>query len=223
MKNILIFTGAGISAESGLSTFRDSNGMWNNFDINEVCSVTAITNNFPKVLEFYNARRADAAKAHPNSAHLLIHELEKQHNVTIITQNVDDLHERAGSKDVIHLHGEIFKSRDMITNEIYDCATTINVGDLSPNNNQLRPHIVLFGEDVPAMNTVVDRCKGIMYDYIIVIGSTLQVYPAANIASICPNAKLIVVDPARPKYHRDFDWFAGPATEQLPIVLEYIK
>ncbi len=223
-KNILIFTGAGVSAESGLSTFRDSDGLWNNFKVSDVCTVRALQNDLPTVLNFYNMRRSDARNAQPNAAHYAIAEMEQYHNVTLVTQNVDDLHERAGSTNIIHLHGEVLKAKDIITGEIYDCPGDINVGDLSPNGNQLRPHIVLFGEDVPEMTTVDKIIGNTQFDYLVVIGTSLHVYPAANIVwMVGDQSQLIIIDPKPPECPEKFEWIAGTATEQVPLLVERLR
>lgn len=214
---ILVLTGAGISADSGLSTFRDFGGMWGKFDPTVVCSVNALTENFEQLLEFYNLRREQCIAAEPNAAHYALVELAKHHDVTLITQNVDDLHERSGFTDLIHLHGEITKCRDMITDEIYDYTRDLKVGSLSKVGNQLRPHIVLFGEQVPAMYQVIELAK-VKFDYLIVIGTSLQVYPAAAIVSAMSYDKLIVVDP-NVTYTDDCKWYKGNAAEQVPLVV----
>lgn len=179
-KHIVVLTGAGISAESGLKTFRDSDGLWNGYDVYEVATPEGFQKNPQLVLDFYNARRKDVAAAMPNAAHTGLAQLENNFDVTIITQNIDDLHERAGSTRVLHLHGEIFKMRS-VTNEnlFYEIRTDINWGDLAVDGTQLRPHIVWFGEAVPMMEkaeAVVQDC-----DYLVVVGTSLQVYPAASL------------------------------------------
>jgi NAD-dependent deacetylase len=223
--NILVLTGAGISAESGLKTFRDcEDGMWNNYKIEEVCSVEAMENNFEKVLEFYSKRREEALNVKPNAGHYALVELEKYHNVDIVTQNVDFLHELAGSSNVIHLHGELNKARDMVTEEVFDDSGDFYIGKLSPNGNQLRPHIVVFGEMVPNMRIVDDMLKNNHYDYLIIIGTSMAVYPAAGIIHfIDKDTKVIIVDPNKPSHCGIYEWFEGSATEQLPKVVEMLK
>lgn len=222
---ILVFTGAGISQESGLKTFRDcENGMWYEYKIDEVCSVYAIEHNFEKVLEFYSNRRAEALIVKPNAAHDALKELEKYHDVTIVTQNVDSLHEQAGSTNVIHLHGELSKARDMITGEIFDDTGDMYVGKLSPNGNQLRPHIVVFGEEVPNMVAVEEMCRDTEFDYLLVIGTSLAVYPAANIRWVINNsAKVVIIDPSKPSCSGDYEWLEGSATVKVPEFVEYLK
>ncbi|MBL7703799.1 MAG: NAD-dependent deacylase [Ferruginibacter sp.] len=185
-KHLVVLSGAGISAESGLKTFRDSDGLWNGYDVYEVASPQGWRNNPQLVLDFYNARRKDVAAAHPNAAHIGLAELEKDFNVTIITQNIDDLHERAGSTNVLHLHGEIFKMRSTADeHNVFDIRGDINMGDKAEDGAQLRPHIVWFGEAVPMMEiaaSVVLSC-----DYFAVVGTSLQVYPAASLLYYAPD------------------------------------
>lgn len=179
-KHIVVLSGAGISAESGLKTFRDSDGLWNGHDVYEVASPQGWVKNPQLVLDFYNARRRDVAAALPNAAHIALAELEQDFDVTIVTQNIDDLHERAGSTRVIHLHGEIFKMRSIASeDEVLEIRGDIQLGDKAADGEQLRPHIVWFGEAVPMMETaaaLVHRC-----DYFVIVGTSLQVYPAASL------------------------------------------
>ncbi|MCO5233849.1 MAG: NAD-dependent deacylase [Chitinophagales bacterium] len=180
-KNIVILTGAGISAESGIKTFRDADGLWENHKIEDVASIDAFENNPGLVLHFYNERRRQLLNCQPNDAHLAIVELEKYVNVYIITQNVDDLHERAGSKNIIHLHGELRKARSVKnSNLIIDCDQDILIGDKAPDGHQLRPHIVWFGEEVPMIEEAIKLVK--KADILIVVGTSLQVYPAASLS-----------------------------------------
>lgn len=182
---ITIFTGAGISRESGLETFRDSDGLWNNHSIDEIATASAIRNNFPKVNDFYNMRRREVISAEPNEAHLLLKKLEEHFDVVIVTQNVDNLHEKAGSSKVLHLHGEIMKSRPIANTKIfYDQLTDINVGDRCPaTNSQLRPHVVLFNEKLDEEIFYESRRHIRESDLFIVIGSSLQVNPAASLVA----------------------------------------
>lgn len=180
MKKIAVLTGAGISAESGISTFRDSDGLWENFDIQKVASVEGWKQDPELVLDFYNQRRRQLSEVRPNSAHYYLSGLEKKYEVTVITQNVDDLHERAGSSNVIHLHGELLKSRSEKNESlVYDCPGDIKLGDRAEDGAQLRPHIVWFGEIVP----MLDRAVGVVEncDAMLVIGTSLMVYPAASL------------------------------------------
>lgn len=179
-KKLVVLTGAGISAESGLKTFRDSDGLWEGFDINEVATATAWQRNPALVLEFYNMRRKNVKEAKPNVAHYILAELEEDFDVHIITQNIDDLHERAGSKNVLHLHGEIFKMRSCNDeNLIYTIYDDIQLGDKAEDGRQLRPHIVWFEEAVPMFGPAALLTK--TADIFAVIGTSLIVYPAAGL------------------------------------------
>lgn len=184
-KHIAVLSGAGISAESGLKTFRDSDGLWMGYDVYEVASPQGWQKDPQLVLDFYNARRKDVATASPNAAHVGLAKLENDFDVTIITQNIDDLHERAGSTNVLHLHGEIFKMRSVANeNSIFDIRSDINLGDKAKDGHQLRPHIAWFGEAVPMMEkavAIVQDC-----DYFVVVGTSLQVYPAASLLYYAP-------------------------------------
>ncbi len=184
-KHIAVLSGAGISAESGLKTFRDSDGLWMGYDVYEVASPKGWQKDPQLALDFYNARRKDVATASPNAAHVGLAKLENDFDVTIITQNIDDLHERAGSTNVVHLHGEIFKMRSVANeNSIFDIRSDINLGDKAKDGHQLRPHIAWFGEAVPMMEkavAIVQDC-----DYFVVVGTSLQVYPAASLLYYAP-------------------------------------
>jgi NAD-dependent deacetylase len=195
---ILFFTGAGISAESGLSTFRDSDdGLWNDFNIYDVCTYDAWERNPSLVLDFYNQRREECKKARPNKAHKLIAKLQEKFEVSVITQNVDDLHERAGSKNIIHLHGELLKSRSSVDESlIYSCESKIQLGDFCEKQSQLRPHVVWFGEMLDENNLLEAKKLAVQCDICIIIGSSMQVYPANTIPYYLSDAaKLIVIDP----------------------------
>jgi NAD-dependent deacetylase len=184
-KHIVILSGAGISAESGLKTFRDGDGLWMGYNVEDVATPRAFKKNPQLVLDFYNARRKDVAAAQPNAAHTGLAALEKDFKVTIVTQNIDDLHERGGSTNVLHLHGEIFKMRSVDNEEtIYEIRGDINVGDTDKNGSQLRPHIVWFEEPVPMMEKAVQVLQ--TADYFVVVGTSLQVYPAASLLHYAP-------------------------------------
>lgn len=179
-KHIVVLTGAGISAESGLKTFRDSDGLWMGYNIEDVATPRAFRKNPQLVLDFYNMRRKDVAAAQPNTAHTGIAALEKKYDVSIVTQNIDDLHERAGSSKVLHLHGEIFKMRSTVDEELVtEIRGDISLGDLAEDGSQLRPHIVWFEEPVP----LIPMAASIMSkaDIFILVGTSLQVYPAAGL------------------------------------------
>lgn len=184
-KHIVVLTGAGISAESGLKTFRDSDGLWNGYNVYDVATPGAWKKNPQLVLDFYNARRKDVAAASPNAAHIGLAELEKDFDVTIVTQNIDDLHERGGSTNIIHLHGEIFKMRSERDEElVYEIHDDIHLGDKAEDGAQLRPHIVWFEEPVP----MIEKAILLMHDcdYFVVVGTSLQVYPAASLLHYAP-------------------------------------
>ncbi len=191
-----MFSGAGMSAESGISTFRDSDGLWEKHNIYEVATPEAWKANQQLVLEFYNQRRKQLLEVSPNEAHKTLVELEANFNVEVITQNIDDLHERAGSSQVLHLHGELRKSRSSVNpNLIYKIeGWELKEGDMCEENSQLRPHVVWFGEEVPMMleaEKVVEAC-----DLLLVIGTSLNVYPAANLLyHVQKNTPIWVIDP----------------------------
>ncbi|MCQ0111943.1 SIR2 family NAD-dependent protein deacylase [Zhouia amylolytica] len=179
-KKLVILSGAGISAESGINTFRDENGLWEGHDIMEVASPRGWENNPKLVLDFYNKRRRQLLEVTPNNAHIAIARIENEFDVTIVTQNVDDLHERSGSRTVIHLHGELLKARSSFDEDlIYDWKEDINIGDFCEHNSQLRPHIVWFGEAVPMMQPAIEKVSEA--DILMVVGTSMQVYPAASL------------------------------------------
>ena len=192
---IAVLTGAGISAESGLKTFRDSNGLWEGHDVMSVASPQGFANDPALVLDFYNQRRRQLLEVSPNAAHKALAELENDHEVTIITQNVDDLHERAGSTDVLHLHGELLKVRSTFDEHlVLDWKTDLNLGDFCEHNYQLRPHIVWFGEAVPLIEVAADIVE--QSDVILVVGTSMQVYPAAGLIQYASDtAHCYFVDP----------------------------
>jgi NAD-dependent deacetylase len=184
-KKLIVLTGAGISAESGLKTFRDSDGLWEGYDINEVATPGAWKKNPELVLQFYNMRRRNVHDALPNAAHFELAGLEEYFNVQIITQNIDDLHERAGSARVLHLHGEIFKMRSETDESIlYTIREDIRLGDKAPDGAQFRPHIVWFEEPVPLIVTASRFVQGA--DIFVIIGTSLAVYPAAGLINFAP-------------------------------------
>lgn len=195
MKNIVVLTGAGISAESGIKTFRDADGLWEGHDVMEVASPHGWEQNKLLVLDFYNKRRSQLIKVLPNEGHLNLVQLETNYNVQVITQNVDDLHERAGSKNVLHLHGELLKVRSTKnSNLVYEWESELNIGDVCEEKSQLRPHIVWFGEDVPLLDTAIEIT--IKADVLIIIGTSMQVYPAANLINYTkPNIPIYFIDP----------------------------
>ncbi len=195
MKHIVFITGAGMSQESGISTFRDSNGLWENHSIEEVASPIGFAKNPTLVLNFYNQRRKQLFDVSPNKGHQIIADLEKEYRVTIVTQNVDDLHERAGSTNVLHLHGELRKVRSTQNEKlIYNWDKDLNLGDLCEEGTQLRPHIVWFGEAVPLIEDAIKIIEDA--DVVVVIGTSMQVYPAAGLIDFKKtNCPLFYIDP----------------------------
>ena len=195
MKKLVVLTGAGISAESGIKTFRDADGLWEGHNVMEVASPEGYAKNPELVLDFYNQRRKQLLEVSPNKAHLNLVELEKYFDVDLITQNVDDLHERAGSKKVLHLHGELLKVRSSIDeNIILDWSKDLILGDLCSKNSQLRPHIVWFGEMVPMLDTAIEITE--QADILVIIGTSMQVYPAASLINfIQQNIPIYFIDP----------------------------
>jgi NAD-dependent deacetylase len=195
MKKIVVLSGAGISAESGIKTFRDADGLWEGHDIMEVASPIGWNKNPTLVLDFYNKRRAQLLTVQPNKAHEILAELEKQFNIHIITQNVDDLHERAGSSSILHLHGELLKVRSVLNEKnIIHWKTDLNLGDCDDKGNQLRPHIVWFGEAVPLIEKAIEIVE--TADILIIIGTSLQVYPAAGLMNyVNQNVPVYYIDP----------------------------
>ncbi|WP_413533613.1 SIR2 family NAD-dependent protein deacylase [Empedobacter brevis] len=214
-KKLVILTGAGISAESGISTFRDANGLWENHDIMEVASIDGYLRNPELVQEFYNQRRKQLFDVGPNSAHFFLKELEQDFEVSIITQNVDDLHERAGSSKVIHLHGELRKARSEKDEKlILDWNNDIKIGDLAKDGNQLRPHIVWFGEMVPEIENAIDEV--LTADILVIIGTSMQVYPAASLKDYAkPNVPIIYVDPSETYTNSSITHIKKKATESI--------
>lgn len=194
-QKIVVLTGAGVSAESGINTFRDADGLWEGHDVMEVASPQGFAKNPELVLDFYNQRRKQLFQVEPNAAHAALVHLEKQFEVTIITQNVDDLHERAGSSNVIHIHGELLKARSTgHQNDILEWKTDLNVGDFCKNGYQLRPHIVWFGEQVPLLQKAAEITSEA--DVLIIIGTSMQVYPAASLIDYVPyGTPIYFVDP----------------------------
>jgi NAD-dependent deacetylase len=214
-KHIVVLTGAGISAESGLKTFRDSDGLWMGYDVYEVASPHGWRKDPKLVLDFYNMRRKDVAAALPNAAHIALAELEKDFNVTIVTQNIDDLHERGGSTNVIHLHGEIFKMRgEKDVNKIYEIRDDINLGARADDGTQLRPNIVWFEEPVPKIAEALRIIR--KADIFVLVGSSLQVYPAAGLVDYVPeHVPKYIIDKKIPyaAAPTNFFFIEKPATE----------
>ena len=217
MKKIVVLTGAGISAESGLKTFRDSDGLWMGYNIEDVATPRAFKKDPELVLKFYNMRRREVSKANPNAAHILLANLESNYDVQIITQNIDDLHERAGSTKVLHLHGEIFKKCSSWDNAIIEeIRNDIGIGDLAPDGGQWRPFIVWFEEPVP----MIEKAIPIMQkaDLFILVGTSLQVYPAAGLMQFLhPEIPKYIIDKKIPEvgHYQNIIPIEKPATEAM--------
>ncbi|MDX2195900.1 MAG: NAD-dependent deacylase [Cytophagales bacterium] len=226
MKRVVVLTGAGISAESGLKTFRDAGGFWEGYSIEEVATPQAWHKNPELVLKFYNERRKQGIHAQPNAAHMALKELEKHTEVKIITQNIDNLHEKAGSKYITHLHGEIFKSRSTVDQRlVYDIqGWELKIGDLCEKGSQLRPHIVWFGEEVPLMETAINIT--LSADVFLIVGTSLLVYPAASLVEyVRPSVPIYVVDPnasAMNINRKNVHLYERTATEGVPEVIQKI-
>lgn len=224
-KKLIVLTGAGISAESGLKTFRDSDGLWEGYDVTEVATPGAWKRNPELVLDFYNMRRKDVLEAEPNAAHTALAELEKDFDVTIITQNIDDLHERSGSTNVIHLHGEIFKMRsEKNIALVYAIESDIHIGDTAEDGAQLRPNIVWFEEPVPMIETAVNITK--QAEIFVVIGTSLAVYPAAGLVNYAPwQIPKFIIDKSIPYTSRlhQLTTIEKPATVGVKELQERLK
>ena len=227
-QHIVFLTGAGISAESGLSTFRGKDGLWTKEEFQYLASTDCLYEHTQKCLDFYNMRRKQLAEVEPNEAHRLIAELEKEHEVTIITQNVDNLHERAGSSHVIHIHGELTKvcsmnNRTTCVKE-YPLTTPIMAGDKAEDGAQLRPYIVMFGEYVDSMNVAIDYVSNA--DIFVVIGTSLQVYPAAGFINYAHHlVPKFIIDPGEMEQCEQlgFTHFKTTATEGMKMLIEAFK
>ncbi|WP_338410340.1 Sir2 family NAD-dependent protein deacetylase [uncultured Flavobacterium sp.] len=226
MKKLVVLTGAGISAESGIKTFRDADGLWESHDIMEVASFSGFIKNPELVLDFYNKRRKQLFEVQPNLAHDILTQLESYFEVFIITQNIDDLHERSGSTNVIHLHGELLKARNIKDpNSIIEWKNNINLGDVDSKNIQLRPHIVWFGEEVPEMEKAIKIVE--QADYLLVVGTSLQVYPAAGLINYVSEDVLVYYIDPKPVEINDLDnpikIIPLSATKGMKIVSEELK
>lgn len=232
-KKIAVLTGAGVSAESGLGTYRDNGGLWDSYDPMEVASYIGWCTNPKLVLDFYNGQREKLRNCKPNQAHRIIAELEKNYNVDVITQNVDNLHEKAGSTHVLHLHGEVTKVRPENTcndedffseKAVFDVGyDKVELGDLAPNGAQLRPHIVFFGEAVPKMEPAIDIVSHA--DIVIIVGTSLQVYPAAGLYRYAkPGAPIYIIDPADVPIHDGrITHIREVATEGMKTLFELLE
>jgi NAD-dependent deacetylase len=225
MGKVVVLTGAGMSADSGLKTFRDSDGLWEGHDIREVATPQAWERDKELVLEFYNQRRKQEHSVDPNKGHKALAQLEEAYDVTIITQNVDSLHERAGSSDVIHLHGQLSKVRsEKDPSLVYDIGgDTIEVGDTAEDGAQLRPHVVWFGEPVPNMEKAAEIVP--QADILIVIGTSLVVYPAAGLVDlVTAGVPKYIIDPSTPELRNFLGWehIKKRAAEGTPELVEKI-
>ncbi len=225
-KKIVFFSGAGISAESGIKTFRDSGGLWEQYKIEDVATFEAWKKNPQLVLDFYNQRRKQIIEAVPNKAHVSIAKLQEDYDVTIITQNIDDLHERAGSKNVLHLHGEIMKGRSTIDSKlIYPLNHwELKIGHLCEKGSQIRPHIVWFGESVTEMDNAINLAK--QADVFVTIGTSLNVYPAANLIHVVENyIPKFLIDPGNFNLNsvKNINFIQTNATEGISILIEKIN
>jgi NAD-dependent deacetylase len=224
-KKLVILSGAGISAESGLKTFRDSDGLWEGYNVYEVATPRGWAANMPLVLDFYNMRRKDVAAANPNAAHIGLAALEEKFDVHIITQNIDDLHERGGSSHVLHLHGEIFKMCSERNKSIaYEIRGDIQLGDKAPDGAQLRPFIVWFEEEVPLLQTAAQIVA--TADIFVVIGTSLQVYPAASLINYTPkHAKKFIIDKKIPALPTgiNIEVIEAPASDGVQLLTERLN
>lgn len=225
-KKIVVFSGAGMSAESGIKTFRDTGGLWEEYKIEDVATFDAWLKNQDLVLDFYNQRRKQVMEAKPNEAHKLVAELQKQFDVQVITQNIDDLHERAGSQKVLHLHGEIMKGRSTVKHDlVYELKHwEIKSGDVCEVGSQIRPHIVWFGEAVPEMEKATELAEEA--DIFITIGTSLNVYPAANLIHVVPaHIPKFLVDPGdfNLDYIKNLSIIKATAVEGMKILAKKLN
>ncbi len=227
MKNIVVLTGAGMSAESGIATFRDSGGLWEQYRIEDVATPEAFSRNPKLVLDFYNMRRRESLDAQPNRGHTGLAEMQYDYNVMIITQNVDSLHEKAGSEHVLHLHGELMKARSSVNpDKIYDIDPAnpdIHLGDICDDGSQLRPHIVWFGEAVPMMSEAEKIVQ--IADVFVIIGTSMNVYPAAGLINYVPHGiPVYLIDPKEVSvYRRDIHFIQKGASEGVKELREKLK
>ncbi|MCC5854113.1 MAG: NAD-dependent deacylase [Idiomarina sp.] len=222
-KSMVVLSGAGVSAESGLATFRDNGGLWDNYSVYEVATPEAFHKNPKLVLDFYNFRRQEVLKALPNLAHQALAAAEEDFDVTIVTQNVDDLHERAGSSQVIHVHGLITQARSSVSGELFDLkGQDIQLGDQCPEGAQLRPHVVWFGEYINHMDEAVELVAAA--DIVLVVGTSLTVYPFASLVD-CPrpDAQCYLVTQDIDAVPSGFDYRQGPASVELPKLMHELK
>jgi NAD-dependent deacetylase len=225
-KKIVVFSGAGMSAESGIKTFRDTDGLWEEYKIEDVATFDAWRRNKNLVLDFYNQRRKQVMEAQPNQGHILVASLQKEYDVHVITQNIDDLHERGGSKKVLHLHGEIMKGRSTVNSNLVIPLKSweIKDSDRCPQGSQIRPHIVWFGEAVPEMDNATHIAE--QADIFITIGTSLNVYPAANLIHvIASDIPKYLIDPStfNLDYIKNLTHIKTTAVEGMSILIDSLK
>ncbi len=223
MKHLVILTGAGMSAESGIKTFRDSGGLWENYPVQDVASIEGWYRNPQLVLDFYNHRREELQQTQPNEGHRILAQLEKNFKVSIITQNVDNLHESAGSTNVIHLHGELTKACNENKTKVYNIAyNKIELGDKAEDGSQLRPFIVWFGESVPLIEKAIKTIESA--DILLIIGTSLKVYPAAGLINyIKPNTPVYLIDPNEVNTNKQIHFIQKGASEGIKIFKEILQ
>tara|TARA_B100001250_G_scaffold11370_1_gene9879 strand:- start:14923 stop:15600 length:678 start_codon:yes stop_codon:yes gene_type:complete len=219
MKHVVVLTGAGISAESGLGTFRDEGGLWDKHKIEDVATKEAFQKNPLLVLDFYNIRRKQLLNSSPNNAHFALNKLTEKYKLSIITQNIDDLHERSGSENVVHLHGKLRESRSTISNKIYSIeGSELNVGDYCENGGQLRPNVVWFGELVPNMDIAIQKVK--QASVFVIIGTSLNVFPAATLIDYAINAKRVIIIDPNSSYYDGVEIIYEKATQAVPKLVD---
>ena len=222
MKHLVVLTGAGISAESGIATFRGQGGLWEKYDAEEISSIEAWQHNKAFVLDFFNQRKKEMLQAQPNPAHLILAELEKHFNVSIITQNIDNLHEKAGSKNVLHLHGEITKACNEDKTQIIDIGDKkFQLGDKAPDGSQLRPFVVWFGEQVPLMNEAIEIIRSA--DILLIVGTSLKVQPAASLINVAANdVPIFLIDTKPQPRYRKVTVIPTKASEGMKLFREFL-
>ena len=221
MKKVVVFTGAGISAESGLATFRDKDGLWDKYNLEDISTYSGFENNPTKVLNFYNQRRLKMINAKPNKAHFALNKLCEKYELTIITQNIDDLHEKSGSERVIHLHGKLNQAKSIINDKIYEInGAELNVGDLCELGAQLRPNVVWFGEEVENMDLAINLVMEA--SIFIIIGTSLNVFPAASLIDNAVNSERIILIDLKPNFINGVEIHSGNATDLVPKIIDEI-
>ena len=222
MKHLVVLTGAGISAESGINTFRGSNGLWDKYDVNKVASIESWHKNKALMLDFYNQRKKEMLQAQPNPAHLILTELEKYFKVSIITQNIDNLHEKAGNINVLHLHGEIIKACNEDKTQVIEIGDKeIHVGDKAPDGSQLRPFIVWFGEQVPLMDKAIEMVRSA--DILLIVGTSLNVQPAASLLNVAANdTPVFLIDPQPQPTYRKVTVIPTKASVGMKLFREFL-